>query len=214
MTFTRRTMLAFGAAVAVASFLPFSLAASAKPEIGQTAPAFSATDTDGNAVSLADLKGRTVVLEWTNDGCPYVRRHYGTGNMQELQAEAAKDGVVWMSIISSAPGRQGHVSDIEANALSEERGASPAHVILDPDGTIGRLYEARTTPHMFVINPEGKVAYMGGIDDKPYASSAETKSATNYVRLALDAIKSGHTPETPVSRPYGCSVKYGPDARS
>jgi peroxiredoxin len=214
MTLARRKILAFGAALTAAGILPFGLTASAKPETGQTAPAFTATDTHGKAVSLADLKGKTVVLEWSNHGCPFVQRHYGAGNMQKLQAEAARDGVIWLTIISSAPGRQGHVSPSEANELSASRKALPAHVILDPEGEIGRLYQARTTPHMFVIDPEGRVAYMGGIDDQPHASRSETEKATNYVRLALNAMKKSETVAITVTRPYGCSVKYGSDARS
>ncbi len=214
MIFARRTMLALGAAFAAAGLMTFGPAANAKPEPGQPAPAFTATDTLGNTVSLEALKGKTVVLEWSNHGCPYVRRHYNSGNMQNLQAEAADNGVVWLTIVSSPPGEQGHVTPEEANGLTESRNASPSHVILDPESTIARLYEARVTPHMYVIAPDGALAYMGGIDDQPHARAEETANATNYVRLALNAIKSGQPVETPAARPYGCSIKYAPEARS
>jgi hypothetical protein len=134
--------------------------------------------------------------------------------MQKLQTEAAKDGVVWLSVISSRPGSQGHVTPAEADALTDSRNAAPAGVILDEPGTIGRAYGARTTPHMAVIDPQGRLAFIGGIDDKPTAREADIDGATNYVRLALDAVKSGQPVATPVARPYGCSIKYAPDARS
>ena len=142
-------------------------------------------DSKGNTVSLSDLRGKTVVLEWTNNECPYVVKHYGSGNMQKLQTEASKDGVVWLSVISSAPGKQGHVSGAEADALTRSRKAAPAHVLLDEKGEIGKQYAARTTPHMFVINPEGTLVYMGGIDNRPTADKADIEGATNYVRPCL-----------------------------
>jgi len=180
----------------------------AAPEIGSPAPQFTVTDTNGNEVSTADLVGKTVVLEWTNHGCPYVKKHYKSGNMQALQNEASNEEVVWLSIISSAEGKQGSVSAEEANKLTTDRNAAPSHVVLDQEGTIGRAYDARTTPHMYIIDAEGKLAYMGGIDDKPTADPADIKDAQNYVRTALSEIKNGQAVSTPSSRPYGCSVKY------
>jgi hypothetical protein len=214
MLLSRRTALAIGGALAFAGFAATAPAALANPEPGKPAPAFTGVDSKGNTVSLADLRGKTVVLEWTNHVCPYVRKHYGAGNMQQLQTEAAKDGVVWLSVISSRPGSSGHVTPAEADALTDSRNAAPAGVILDEPGTIGRAYEARTTPHMAVIDPQGRLAFIGGIDDKPTAREADIDGATNYVRLALDAVKSGQPVATPVARPYGCSIKYAPDARS
>ncbi|MBJ7535634.1 thioredoxin family protein [Rhodomicrobium vannielii ATCC 17100] len=183
-------------------------AASAAPEIGNPAPDFSATDSNGKAVRLSDYRGKTVVLEWTNDGCPYVQKHYSTNNIQSLQKDAAAKGVVWLSVISSAPGEQGAVSGADANKLSEKRGAAPAAVLLDPEGKVGRAYDARTTPHMFIVNGDGTLVYMGGIDDKPTATPSDVKGAKNYVRAALDDLAAGKPVATPVTRPYGCSVKY------
>lgn len=215
MILARRTALALGAAFALGGLIAVSPAASAKPEIGKPAPAFTGTDSKGKEVSLDSLRGKTVVLEWTNHDCPYVRKHYRAGNMQKLQADAAKDGVVWLSVISSAPGEQGHVSPAQADELTVNRNATPAHVLLDEKGTIGRAYEARTTPHMFVIDAEGTLVFMGGIDDKPTANQADIEGATNFVSAALDAVKSGQPVATSVARPYGCSIKYAPqDARS
>jgi len=184
-------------------------AASAAPQIGAPAPAFTGTDTKGNTVSLSDFRGKTVVLEWTNHGCPYVQKHYETGNMQALQRDATNDGVVWLSIISSAPGKQGHVSPQRADALTKMRSADPSAVLLDPEGRIGRAYEARTTPHMYIINPEGTLVYMGAIDDRPTTRHADVDGAWNYVRAALAALANGKSIERQITRAYGCSVKYG-----
>jgi peroxiredoxin len=214
MILARRTLFAIGAALALGGLTAAAPAAFAKPEVGKPAPDFVGIDSKGNEVSLAGLRGKTVVLEWTNHDCPYVRKHYGAGNMQKLQAEAAKDRVVWISVISSAEGEQGHVSPAQADELSASRKASPAHVVLDPKGTIGRAYDARTTPHMYVIDAKGTLVFMGGIDDRPTADKADIEGATNYVRLALDAVKKGEPVATPIARPYGCSIKYAPDARS
>ncbi len=185
-----------------------SVAASAAPVVGEAAPAFSGRGSNGESVSLADFAGKTVILEWTNDQCPYVRKHYESNNMQTLQTEAAGEGVVWISIISSAPGKQGHVAPDEANALSASRGASPSHVVLDETGAIGRLYDAKTTPHMFIIDGTGTLVYAGGIDDKPTTRVSDIEGATNYVRLALAEMKAGQPVSVPGSTPYGCSIKY------
>jgi peroxiredoxin len=180
---------------------------------GTVAPDFAARDSSGKDVTLSSLRGKTVVLEWTNHECPYTVKHYATGNMQTLQKEATGDGVAWLTIVSSGPGTQGHVTAEEANKLTADRKAAPTAVLLDPDGKVGRLYQARTTPHMFVIDKDGKVAYMGAIDDKPTANHADVKTSRNYVREALAAIKAGQPAKISSTRPYGCSVKYAP-ARS
>lgn len=182
--------------------------AAAAPVVGEAAPAFAGKDTKGETVSLADLAGKTVVLEWTNDGCPYVKKHYGAGNMQKTQEAAAADGVVWLTIISSAEGKQGHVTPQEADKLTADRAAKPAEVILDTDQAIARAYEARTTPHMFVIDPAGTLVYAGAIDDKPTADPKDLESANNLVLAALDDLKNGRPVATPESEPYGCAVKY------
>lgn len=192
--------------IAAASLL--SSDAVAAPTVGQPAPAFTAVDTNGKSHNLADFKGKIVVLEWTNDGCPYVGKHYNSGNMQKLQQEAAASGVVWLSVISSAPGKQGYLSGADANALNQSRSAQPTAVLLDPEGTIGRAYEAKTTPQMFVIDKTGVLRYMGAIDDKPVAAPASLTGARNYVREALTAVASGKPAPVASTEPYGCSVKY------
>ena len=203
-TLSRRT----GAAALLLAGLLATGGALAKPEVGAPAPAFSGTDATGQTWRLADLKGKTVVLEWTNHDCPYVRKHYDSGNMQALQREATAAGVTWLSVVSSAPGKQGHLTPAEAEALTQERKAAPTAVLLDPDGVIGRAYGAQTTPHLFVIDSAGTLAYMGGIDDRPTSRPADVKGASNYVRLALADLSAGKPVSTPVTRPYGCSVKY------
>lgn len=197
-------VLIAGAMLAAVSALP----AFAAPEIGKPAPAFTATDSNGKTVTLAEFAGKTVVLEWTNDGCPYVRKHYGTGNMQSLQKQAAAEGVVWLTMISSAKGEQGYVTGPQANELTKSRDAAPAAVLLDPEGTIGHLYKAEVTPHMYIADKSGTLVYMGGIDDKPAADPATVKDAKNYVRQALDELKAGKPVSQPVTRAYGCSIKY------
>ncbi len=190
-----------------------AIPATAEVVPGKPAPEFTARDTAGKEVKLSDLRGKTVVLEWTNHLCPYTVKHYVTGNMQALQKDATKDGVVWLTVASSAPGTQGHVNALEAEKLTADRNAAPANVLLDPEGTVGRLYEAKTTPHMFVIDKDGKLAYMGAIDDRPTANQADVKGARNYVREALTAVKAGEAVKTSSTRPYGCTVKYS-SARS
>lgn len=198
----RRALIAFAAAAAIGG------SAAAAPQVGQPAPAFQVKDMNGKVRSLAEFRGKTVVLEWTNNGCPYVLKHYNSGNMQTLQREAAKDGVVWLNVISSAPGFQGHLSAPQAKAWKTKSAPAAANVLLDADGKVGRLYDARTTPHMYVIDKGGKLVYMGGIDDKPYQDPESLKDAKNYVRAALADIKAGRPVATSVTRPYGCSVKY------
>jgi peroxiredoxin len=194
-----------------AALLAVALAATpaiAQPVNGLPAPAFTATDANGKTVSLADFRGKTVVLEWTNSGCPFVRAHYDSGTMQARQREARSLGVVWLSINSGAHGKQGHVDGPAARAEIAANGAAPSHYLLDADGRIGRLYAAKTTPHMFVIRPDGTLAYQGGIDDKPTAIEADAKSATPWALNAVKAVLAGKAPSPAVTRPYGCSVKY------
>lgn len=207
----RRQMFAMAAALTLSGLIALGGSAHARPEIGKTAPDFAAVDVDGQPVKLSDLRGKTVVLEWTNHLCPYVRKHYGAGNMQALQRAATASGVVWLSVNSSAPGEFGHVSPEKARDLAANQDASPSAIILDEKGTIGRAYEARVTPHMFVINPNGELAFMGGIDSKPTSNPADIETADNYVRLALDSIAKGEPVTTPVARPYGCAIKYAPE---
>jgi hypothetical protein len=199
---TRRILLAAVAAFALAA------PAVAAPVVGQPAPAFQAVDMNGKARSLADFKGKTVVLEWTNNGCPYVQKHYNSGHMQGLQKEATKEGVAWLTIVSSAPGMQGYLTPPLARTWKAKVGAASTDVLLDPEGKVGRAYGARATPHMYVIDGAGKLVYMGGIDDKPSPDPATLKTATNYVVAALADVKAGRPVATAVTRPYGCSVKY------
>ncbi len=181
--------------------------AAAAPKVGQPAPAFSAVNSLGKTVKLSDYAGKFVVLEWTNDGCPFVKKHYH-GNMQGLQKDATAKGAVWLSVISSAPGQQGHVDGAGAERLTRERGAAPSAVLLDASGTVGRLYEAKTTPHMFIIDPKGTLVYAGGIDSIPSADPADIAQAKPYVKTALAQAMAGQPVAEAVTKPYGCSVKY------
>lgn len=178
------------------------------PVVGKAAPEFKAVDTFGKEHSLSQYRGKWVVLEWLNHGCPYVRKHYDNKVMQALQKKTAAKGVVWLSIVSSASGKQGHYSNETANDLTKEKGAAPHAVLVDAPGTVGRLYEARTTPHMFVINPEGTLLYMGAIDDKPSTRASDFNDARPHVDLALEEAMAGKPVSVPTSQPYGCSVKY------
>jgi AhpC/TSA family protein len=193
------SLIAAAAAVAVAV---------AAPQVGQPAPDFTATDSKGASHSLSQLRGKVVVLEWTNADCPYTRKHYTSGNMQSIQALAQKDGVVWLSVISSAPGKQGYVNGAGADALTQSRGAAPSAVLLDPTGALGRLYGAKTTPQMFVIDKNGALQYMGGIDSIATADVGDIANAEPYLREAMLAVVQGNPVAHPVTRPYGCSVKY------
>jgi peroxiredoxin len=185
-----------------------SVQASAGVEVGKMAPDFTAVGSDGKSYTLSELRGQRVILEWTNADCPYVRKHYGAGNMQALQKDAADNDFLWLSVISSAPGKQGHVSADDANALSESRDATPATVLLDESGKVGKLYGARTTPHMYIVDEKGTLVYAGGIDDKPTANPDDIDGATNYVRQAMDEMLADKSVSVATSRPYGCSVKY------
>jgi len=193
---------------AFAALAVIAAPASAAAVVGKPAPHFKLTDANGKAVSLSDFRGKTVVLEWSNPGCPFVQKHYGSGNMQKAQTAAAKDGVVWLTINSGAPGKQGHMSGAEAKAFLAKAGARPAAYLLDPRGVVGRAYEAKTTPHMYVVNKAGTLVYAGGIDDKPTKSPADIKSARNHVLAALSELKAGKAVSVATSRPYGCAVKY------
>mgnify|MGYP000864625906 FL=1 len=178
------------------------------PDLGKPAPDFAATDTHGKAVKLSGLKGKLVILEWSNHQCPYVRKHYGAGNMQKTQEAAKALGVTWITIISSAPGEQGHVNADEANKLTVERKARPDHVVLDPRGQIGRLYAARVTPHMFVIGADGALLYKGAIDSIRSSRQSDIASAKNYVTAALGEIKSGKQVADADTVAYGCTIHY------
>jgi len=207
-TFLARTGLGALAAGAGGSVLGAASPARAAARVGDAAPAFSAPSTSGGTMSLADQRGKVVVLEWTNHDCPYVRKHYESGNMQALQKETTAQGIVWLSIISSAPGEQGHVSAGQANELTLKRGAAPTAVLLDPQGAVGKMYGATNTPHMYVIDPAGKLVYAGAIDDRPTTRKSDLTGASNYVRAALQAVATGQSVKTPVTRAYGCTVKY------
>lgn len=184
------------------------LSAFAALEPGQEAPDFTLNDSKGQPRKLSEFRGKIVVLEWLNHDCPFVKKHYGSGNMQKLQKEYTAKGVVWLSILSSAPGKQGHRTGPQADADTKDKSASPTAVLLDPAGEVGQKYEAKTTPDMFVINQEGKVIYAGAIDSIRSTDSADIAKAENYVRQTLDAALAGKPVPTPKTTPYGCSVKY------
>ena len=187
------------------TFLPN---ANAEVVVGEPAPNFTATDTNGVEHTLSDFKGKNVVLEWSNHDCPFVKKHYEPGNMQKIQKQATDDGAVWITIVSSAEGKQGALSAEESNELMKEVGAHSTARILDPSGNIGKLYDAKTTPHMFVINKEGNIAYAGAIDSDSSYKSSSIEGATNYVTAALDSLNNGEEIKVTSTNPYGCSVKY------
>jgi peroxiredoxin len=177
---------------------------------GEIAPDFKGTDSNGKSESLGQYRGKFVVLEWANEGCPYERKHYLSGNMESLQKRWTGKGVVWLSVISSAPGQEGYVSAAEENAYLSKMHAAPTAAILYGSGEIGRLYAAKTTPHMFVIDPQGKLVYEGAIDDQPSPDPETLKTVQhNYLNEALEAAMAGKPVATPVTKSYGCSVKYG-----
>lgn len=195
--------LVAAAALALAVVMPVTAA-----KVGDKAPDFSVTDSNGKTHTLADFKGKWVVLEWHNQGCPYVKKHYGSGHMQKLQKEWTAKGVVWLTVISSAKGQQGYVTREQANAYLAEQKAAPSAVLLDPMGTMGMAYAAKTTPHMYVISPDGVLLYNGAIDDKPTTDVADVPGATNYLNAALNEAMAGKAVSMPATKPYGCSVKY------
>ncbi|MCB0220429.1 MAG: thioredoxin family protein [Chrysiogenetes bacterium] len=175
---------------------------------GEPAPAFTLQSSTGQEISLADYLGKYVVLEWLNHGCPYVKKHYKSGNMQKLQKRYTEKGVVWLSVISSAPGKQGHGSPEETEAQRKARGSNASAVLIDESGAVGKKYGAKATPHMYVITPEGTLAYVGAIDDRPTTDLADVDGAKNYVADALDALLAGKPVATSATKAYGCSVKY------
>ena len=199
--------------LALTALLPFA-AAQAKEEpapvaeVGKQAPEFTGTDTKGVTHKLSDYKGKTVVLEWTNPGCPFVVKHYDSNNMQTVQKNAVADGVIWLSVASSAEDKEGYLNGADSEKYMAEKGSAPTARLLDPTGTIGHLYGAKTTPHMFVINADGVIVYAGAIDSNDSFKPETIKGATNYVVEALKAIKEGKPVEVSSTKPYGCGVKY------
>jgi len=185
-----------------------STTATAAPKIGEPAPDFTLQGADGKSYALSAFKGKYVVLEWTNHECPFVRKHYDSGNMQSHQKELTGKGAVWLSVISSAPGEQGHVDAAKAAELTSSRKAAPTAVLLDPSGDVGRKYAAKTTPHMYIVAPDGKLIYMGGIDSIPSADKGDIAEATPYVKVALSEAMAGKPVSNASTKPYGCSVKY------
>jgi alkyl hydroperoxide reductase subunit AhpC len=204
MKIQRKILLTALVALGLCSVLPALWAA----KIGEAAPDFTATASNGKTFHLADYRGKYVVLEWHNNGCPYVGKHYKSGNMQRLQKEWTSKGVIWFTILSSAPGKQGYVTANEENDYLTKMQAAPTAALLDPTGEIGHLYEAKTSPQMVVINPEGTLIYSGAIDDKPTTDLQDVPTATNYVSLALQESMAGKPVQMTTTRPYGCSVKY------
>lgn len=176
--------------------------------VGKPAPNFTLTDTSGAPRSLSDYAGTFVVLEWNNPDCPFVRKHYDSGNMQSLQKKYTAEGVTWLMINSSAAEKQGHYSSGDHNKILQDRGALPTALLLDPDGKVGRLYGAKTTPHMFIVGADGNLVYNGAIDANDSAKSEDIAGAKNYVSSALDEAMAGTPVTEPQTKPYGCSVKY------
>ncbi|GGA69199.1 thioredoxin family protein [Neiella marina] len=199
----KRTQLLLAAAVTC-----LSLTAHAAAKVNQAAPDFNLTSAAGEQVQLSDYQGKYVILEWTNHDCPFVKKHYSSDNMQGLQKKYADQDVVWLSVISSAPGKQGYVDATAANKLTTERGAAPAQVLFDPDGKVGKQYGAKTTPHMYIVKPDGVLAYAGAIDSIKSTDPADIPAATNYVVQAMDELAAGKSVSSPLTKPYGCSVKY------
>jgi peroxiredoxin len=185
-----------------------ALFAADSPPVGSAAPDFSVSDSKGKTHSVSQYKGKYIVLEWFNPECPFVKKHYGSGNMQKLQEEFTGKGVVWLSVDSSAPGKEGSLTSEEAEKKMSEWKTHQTALLLDPDAKAARAYSAKNTPHMFVINPEGKIIYEGAIDSKATPNPADIASSTNYVKAALEESLAGKPVTTPSSRPYGCSVKY------
>lgn len=196
-------------AILLAALLAAPLAIRAKePQIGKTAPSFGLKDTEGQKRSLQDFKGKYVVLEWVNHGCPFVKKHYNSGNMQAVQKELTDQGAVWLSIASSAEGKQGYFTAEEWKPLLAEKKSAATATLLDAEGTVGKLYGAKTTPHMFLIGPDGKLLYKGAIDDKPSTDAADVNGARNHVRAAFLEAKEGKPVSQPDTQSYGCGVKY------
>lgn len=207
MNVWKRTLIVSTTAAALwIATAPVHAADAAK--VGQPAPAFTATDLSGKSRALSEFKGKYVVLEWHNQSCPFVKKHYESGNMQKLQKELTGKGAVWLSVISSAPGAQGFVTADEEKKYLAEKKASPTEVLFDPEGTVGHAYGAKTTPHMYVIDDKGILIYAGAIDDNPSSDAADAATAKNYVRAAYDEAAAGKPVTTASTAPYGCGVKY------
>jgi hypothetical protein len=202
----RFTLGAAAAAVALAGF--WTLPAHAQASVGQPAPAFTATDAAGKAVNLSDFKGKHVVLEWTNPGCPYVQKHYDGGNMPATQKDALGKGVVWLSVATTATSHRDYLSPADLSAWQKTQGAAPTTTLMDSDGKMGRAYGAKTTPHMYIVDAGGKLVYAGGIDSIPSSNPADIPKATNYIKQALAEMQAGKPISQAVTRAYGCSVKY------
>lgn len=199
--------LVLGLLTAIA-FSPTSKAQTDQAEVGEPAPNFTLKAADGEEHSLSDYEGQYVVLEWLNFGCPFVGKHYGSGNMQQLQKTYTDEGVTWLSIVSSAPGEQGYYPPDEMVEQKKKHNGNMTAILMDPDGEVGKTYGATVTPHMYVISPEGELLYRGGIDDKPTTDEADIEGATNYVRMALDAAMNGEEVSPKRAEPYGCTIKY------
>lgn len=193
------TVVAFAAPVA---------AQTDQADIGEPAPDFTLEAADGETHSLSDFEGKYVVLEWLNFECPFVGKHYGSGNMQALQEKYTDEGVVWLSIVSSAPGKQGYYPPKEMTEQKKRHNGNMTAILMDPDGEIGKTYGATVTPHMYVINPDGELVYRGGIDDKPTTDKADIEGATNYVDRSLTAVMNGEEVSPKQAKPYGCTIKY------
>jgi len=192
----------------LALFLALAVPQAQAARVGEHAPDFTATDSNGHTHKLSEYAGKYVVLEWTNRGCPYTQKHYSSGNMQNLQREWTAKGVVWLTVASSAPGEQGYVTAADENAYLKQANAAPTAALLDPNGTLGHLYNAKTTPDMYVINPQGVLIYQGAIDDRPSADPSDIRGAKNYVSMALSEAMVGKPVSVAAAQPYGCSVKY------
>ncbi|TLU67228.1 redoxin domain-containing protein [Thalassotalea litorea] len=201
-------MVKHSAILTVILSLALSLSVHANVKVDQPAPDFELVNEAGNTVKLSDYQGKYVVLEWTNHLCPYVQKHYDSGNMPQLQSKYTQKDVIWLQVISSAEGKQGHVDAEKAMALNAERKASPTHILFDSEGEVGKLYRAKTTPHMYIINPEGDLKYAGAIDSIKSANPADIDKATNYLDVSLTSLMAGEEIENKLTAPYGCSVKY------
>ena len=204
----RHSIALAGVSALLAALLMLPGQARPAPAVGQAAPDFSLTDTAGKTVKLSDFKGKHVVLEWTNPGCPFVRKHYDPSNMQALQKEAGGKGVVWLAVNSTADSHPDYLAPSQMGRWMSQQKAAPAATLMDEEGSVGKSYGARTTPHMYIVNPQGMLIYAGGIDSIPSARPDDIKTATNYVRAGLAESLAGKPLSTPASRPYGCSVKY------
>ena len=205
-----RQMFIVGVALTAAAFGLGSAPAQSGPRTGMKAPDFSVVNVDGKPQKLSDFAGKTVILEWTNHECPYVRKHYNSTTMQMLQKDMTNDGIVWLTVISSAPGEEGYADAAKAKELTKSRDAAPSNVLLDPKGKMGRAYGAQTTPHMYIIDAKGTLVYAGAIDNKPSASNSSLNGAKSYVRQAIAELKAGKPVSEAATKAYGCSVKYAP----